>query len=637
MTMTTPDAQLVAGHLAGDPAALAGIYDRFADSLYDTATAMLRSRDDAADVMQDVFLIAASKLDQLRDPDRLKPWLFAILRNEVYRRTKQRKRSVPTDFSNDDMAAASGFDMTDERGLDADTDAVESTELAELVREASGGLDERDQLVLELSVRQGLEGQDLADALGVSANQSYTLVHRMRDRVEKSLGAFAVAKAGRKDCSDLDAILDKWDGEFTVLVRKRVARHIERCETCADSRRKVAPLALFGAAPAFAAPAMLRDRVLDAVQMQTVALGSGGVPSTPYEFTAEGGFPRIVSAGKKLAAWIAPTAAASLLLVAAGVGFWFLGLDNAPGTFQSAVVTTATAPDTSPATVSTSTVPADTAPQTTDQAETTTVPPSTAPVTTPPPTSTPPTLPPTTAPPVVAPPVVTPAPPRPTDPPSNPDPDPDPAPPSAGQLSGSQSMLSLGDSESGTFMLSNPGGSPVTWTASSAAPFGMSPSTGTLAPGSSTPVSFTIDRSGMSEGSTPSATVTFSGDGGQSLPLVVNASINRPPQIGNIDGPGIYCYEFVGGAAVTTVWEASISASISDESGGSATFSVSGPGGRSGSSTVPISGNWFANTGNPSGDQISPGADGTWNWSIVATDSLGNTATVNGSTQTTCL
>ena len=195
MTTLTPDAQLVAGHLAGDPAALAGIYDRFADSLHDTAAAMLNNRDDAADVLQDVILIAAGKMEQLRDPERLKPWLFAILRNEVYRRTKQRKRTVAIDFSNDDLAAASGFDMTDERELDAGSEAAETIELSELVRGAARGLDERDQLVLELSVRQGLEGQDLADALGVSTNQSYTLVHRMRERIKKSLGAFAIATA----------------------------------------------------------------------------------------------------------------------------------------------------------------------------------------------------------------------------------------------------------------------------------------------------------------------------------------------------------------------------------------------------------------------------------------------------------
>jgi RNA polymerase sigma factor (sigma-70 family) len=106
MTTTYDDAQLVATHLAGDPAALAGIYDRFSDSLYDTAAAMLGDRNDAADIVQDVFVIAAERLDQLRDPTRLKPWLFAIMRNEVYRRTKQRRRVVATDFSE------SGVDMS---------------------------------------------------------------------------------------------------------------------------------------------------------------------------------------------------------------------------------------------------------------------------------------------------------------------------------------------------------------------------------------------------------------------------------------------------------------------------------------------------------------------------------------------
>ena len=44
MTTTYDDAHLVATHLAGDPAALAAIYDRFSDSLYDTAAAMLGDR-----------------------------------------------------------------------------------------------------------------------------------------------------------------------------------------------------------------------------------------------------------------------------------------------------------------------------------------------------------------------------------------------------------------------------------------------------------------------------------------------------------------------------------------------------------------------------------------------------------------
>ena len=221
------DAQLVSAYLAGDRGALAGMYDRFSPGLYDTAAAMLRDRHEAADLTHDVFLIAAERLAQLREPERLKPWLYAVLRNEVYRRTKKRGRALPTDFS-----AMGAPEVAAPIAPDAEGAAISAAELGELVRSAACGLDARDQLVLELSVRQGLQGADLAAALGVSADQSYTMVHRMRDRVDRSLTALVVARAGRKDCPDLALVLQGWDGEFTILVRKRVARHIETCETC---------------------------------------------------------------------------------------------------------------------------------------------------------------------------------------------------------------------------------------------------------------------------------------------------------------------------------------------------------------------------------------------------------------------
>src|SRR5690606_5305226 len=127
-----------------------------------------------------------------------------------------------------------------------ETDQVEFDELAQLVRDAARGLDARDQLVLELSVRQGLEGDDLAAALGVTVQQSYSLVHRMRRRTERSLGAFCVARQARRECPELDRLLAGWDGQFSVLIRKRVARHVDDCTICEQSRKRWVPLMLFG-------------------------------------------------------------------------------------------------------------------------------------------------------------------------------------------------------------------------------------------------------------------------------------------------------------------------------------------------------------------------------------------------------
>ena len=278
------DAELVSSYLAGDRSALGSIYDRYGQSLFDTATAMTNNRDDASDMVQDVFVLAAERLGQLRDPSRLKPWLFAILRNEVYRRSRRRSRQAITDFSSPEHDAMLPSTPSSSDAVD---DALEGAELAELVRAAASGLDARDQLVLELSVRQGLSGDDLADALGVSAQQSYGLVHRMRERTERSLGAYCVARRGRKECDELDAILKGWSDDFTVLLRKRVSRHIDACNTCERSRRRFAPLALVGAAPAFAAPIGLRSSTLERVALlhPDIPTGAGGNGSTSSHAT----------------------------------------------------------------------------------------------------------------------------------------------------------------------------------------------------------------------------------------------------------------------------------------------------------------------------------------------------------------
>ena len=356
MNTLTADAQLVTAYLSGDRNALASIYDLYAPGLFDTAAAMLSDRHDAADMVQDVFCIAAERLNQLRDPDRLKPWLYAVLRNEVYRRTKKRKRTTPTDFQSETVPeVVAAFDPN------AEGAAASFDELAELVRSAAAGLDERDRLVLELSVRQGLSGTDLADALGVSPEQSYSLVHRMRDRIEKSLGAFTVAKMGSQDCKELAAIISGWNGEFSVLIRKRVARHIDECAICEKTRSKYAPLALFGVAPAFLLPIGLREKVLAATQSipvptqsanaHTNKISRGSQRSRHIKLNRNDGFPLASRTSRHGMAIVASTTA--VLLLIAGVVLLQQNDDTGNATSASPIVVDSTQPITDSATDST--------------------------------------------------------------------------------------------------------------------------------------------------------------------------------------------------------------------------------------------------------------------------------------------
>ena len=256
------DAELVRAATAGDRGAFAAIYDRYADRLHDFCWSVLRDRDEAADATQDAFLVAAERLGQLRDPERLRPWLYAVARSQALRRARARSRLAPEEDMTDLPDPATGPEQ-----------AAQRADLRELVWNAAAGLSERDRALLDLHLRHGLEGADLGEAIGVEPAHAYVLLTRLRDQVERSLGALLVARLGRADCPDLSRLLADWDGRFSPLVRKRVARHVDNCETCGAARRKLAsPLALLAAVPPMPAPADLRGRVLE--QFQLTSAGS---------------------------------------------------------------------------------------------------------------------------------------------------------------------------------------------------------------------------------------------------------------------------------------------------------------------------------------------------------------------------
>src|ERR1700733_11519813 len=94
------DSEMVAAVVAGDPEGLASVYDRYAGSLHAYCRTLLAEAD-AAGAVQDTFIIAAAKLEGLRDPDRLRPWLYAVARNECHRRQRAQARTASLDEAGD--------------------------------------------------------------------------------------------------------------------------------------------------------------------------------------------------------------------------------------------------------------------------------------------------------------------------------------------------------------------------------------------------------------------------------------------------------------------------------------------------------------------------------------------------------
>jgi RNA polymerase sigma factor (sigma-70 family) len=296
------DRTLVEAMTRRDPTGLEGAYRRYVDPLYAYCRALLRDAEVAADVVHDTFLIASQRAGDLREPDRLRSWLYAIARNECLRALRTRRRSAPLEEAGEPVAEA----------VDP-TAAVQADQVRDLVRAASAGLSPGDREVIELSVRHGLSAAEVGKVLGVSANNAHARMSRARQQLLRSLGALVVARSGAGDCPTLAGLLQGWDGALTALVRKRISRHVESCEVCAarqaDELQPSKLLAAYAALP-FLTDARLQARLDAAGERATGRAADGSAPAIRL---GPDGFPAQSNPRRSLA--VAAAAVAVLLIL----------------------------------------------------------------------------------------------------------------------------------------------------------------------------------------------------------------------------------------------------------------------------------------------------------------------------------
>jgi RNA polymerase sigma factor (sigma-70 family) len=229
---------------------LANTYDRYGPGIYSYCGSLLADEETAADAVTATFVVAACRSTVLRDPDRFRPWLYALARYECQRVLHTNPKLA------DPTAAASPDAGTPDGG----------NEVRGLVRAALAGLAPDEREIIELGVRHRFYGAELVDVLGIGADQVGALQSRARERLERSLGADLLARSSEASCSDLRLILDgqnDQDGPMTGLLRRRVDRHIGHCDACRRCQRRECDRALWQIwLPAPSLPPRLREKVL---------------------------------------------------------------------------------------------------------------------------------------------------------------------------------------------------------------------------------------------------------------------------------------------------------------------------------------------------------------------------------------
>ncbi|MEO3857057.1 sigma-70 family RNA polymerase sigma factor [Acrocarpospora sp. B8E8] len=236
------DHRLLEALRQADAHAPASLYDAYADRLTDYAYTCLRDLDAAADAVHDAMVTAQSSVHRLKEPIRLRAWLYALTRFQC-------------------AARSSGRTAT---GAAPAVEDAEDPELNLAVHEALGELSRQEREVLELTLRHGLAPAEVSAVLGLTARQAAQRLTRGVDHLENAAAAVILARVGRAHCPQVSALLDSWDGPLSALLRQKLTRHIAGCEVCAEGRRKhVAAGRLLDLVPIMYPPLSLRRRVVD--------------------------------------------------------------------------------------------------------------------------------------------------------------------------------------------------------------------------------------------------------------------------------------------------------------------------------------------------------------------------------------
>ncbi|MBK8290275.1 MAG: hypothetical protein IPK96_04235 [Flammeovirgaceae bacterium] len=75
---------------------IAGIYTEFQRSLLTYVRTKIRSKEDAEDILQNVFAKISANADSLSEKEKIQNWLFTVTKNAVidYYRTNAKRRTL---------------------------------------------------------------------------------------------------------------------------------------------------------------------------------------------------------------------------------------------------------------------------------------------------------------------------------------------------------------------------------------------------------------------------------------------------------------------------------------------------------------------------------------------------------------
>ncbi len=181
------EALLVRRAQAGDQMAFRDIVERFQAKVFSIIYGILRNRNDAEDIAQQVFAKVYFSLPNFDFRSSLLTWIYKITVNECYdylRKKKVRKLVYESDFSEEESQRISNS----EASTDSEVLIDERLSQRDLVMKLLEKVSEEDRNLILLKEVEGHSVEELAEMTGMNENTIKVKLFRARQKLVKAAG-----------------------------------------------------------------------------------------------------------------------------------------------------------------------------------------------------------------------------------------------------------------------------------------------------------------------------------------------------------------------------------------------------------------------------------------------------------------
>jgi RNA polymerase sigma-70 factor (ECF subfamily) len=165
-----------------DEGLLTAVYRAHSAAIHSYAFRLLGNQEDADDVTQEVFIRAHERLLQLRDPERLRPWLYRIATNLCMDHLRKRSRvrrilGIPINLDGGDSDDSGPRTIAHPGSASAFDGVAERDHISRALRR----MPPKYATCLVLHSAQGLSYREIAEALGITPGAAAVRLARARD------------------------------------------------------------------------------------------------------------------------------------------------------------------------------------------------------------------------------------------------------------------------------------------------------------------------------------------------------------------------------------------------------------------------------------------------------------------------